>query len=182
MRRIIKYRQSIHNSDVQISPQWHQWLRHTRADPPSLNELSQDILRQEQLKILAAAIDARWASESKLLDRPSRPQAQLSISSENRDCYGHPLPCPDVATCNSTDSTPNLSNLSGSNKHEADLGTLPSSKGSDSTKETTFSEDPWKKFPGHGLPKDEWQPKSWDPVVVDSNHKSNNLHDEPKSL
>ncbi|POS83956.1 hypothetical protein EPUL_005331 [Erysiphe pulchra] len=182
MRRIIKYKQSVHNSDVQISPQWHQWLRHTRVDPPSLNELSQDILRQEKLKILAADFDAKWVNESKLLDRPSRRQDQLSISSEDRDRYKHPLPSPGVATCNSRDNTSNsdkldgvqLSSLSGSNKHEADSGASPSSKGPDSITETTFSEGPRKKFPDRGLPRDGWQPKSWDPIVVNCNYKSNN--------
>ncbi|RKF64318.1 hypothetical protein OnM2_019069 [Erysiphe neolycopersici] len=188
MRRIIKYKQSVHNSDVQISPQWHQWLRHTRADPPSLNELSQDILRQEKLKILAAAVDAKWASESsKLLDRPNCQQDQLSISSEVTDFHGNHFPSPDIATCNSRDSDSKLSSLS--NKYEVDPGTSRFSKGSADSiieKTTTSScsssaeEGPWKKLPTRDYPKDAWQPKSWNPNVINCNHKTENSHDESK--
>ncbi|KAJ5020632.1 hypothetical protein J3E73DRAFT_360222 [Bipolaris maydis] len=32
-RRIAKYSRSTHYGDVQISPSWMQWLRHTRFDP-----------------------------------------------------------------------------------------------------------------------------------------------------
>ena len=75
MRRIVEYPRSTHYSDVKFSPQWHQWLRHTRSDPPSLTEQSQDLVRQEQLKILAARADARWAAKPSYLDGPERQQA-----------------------------------------------------------------------------------------------------------
>jgi NADH dehydrogenase [ubiquinone] 1 alpha subcomplex assembly factor 2 len=70
MRRIVQYPASTHYSDIKISPQWHQWLRHTRPDPPSITEQSQDIIRQQNLKILAAEADARWAAKPSLLDSP----------------------------------------------------------------------------------------------------------------
>jgi NADH dehydrogenase [ubiquinone] 1 alpha subcomplex assembly factor 2 len=76
MRRIVQYPASTHYSDITISPQWHQWLRHTRLDPPSLTEQSQDLVRQQNLKILAAEADARWAAKPSFLDAPGQARGQ----------------------------------------------------------------------------------------------------------
>ena len=70
MRRIVQYPSSTALSDVNISPQWHQWLRHTRREAPSLAEQSQDLVRQANLKALAAQADARWAAKPSFLDTP----------------------------------------------------------------------------------------------------------------
>lgn len=72
MRRIVQYPSSTPYSDIKISPQWHQWLRHTRSDPPSISEQSQDIIRQQNLKILAAEADARWAAKPSFLEKPGQ--------------------------------------------------------------------------------------------------------------
>jgi NADH:ubiquinone oxidoreductase subunit len=73
LRRIVQYPPSLHYSDVtsKISPSWHQWLRHTRPDPPSLTEQSQDLVRQRNLKILAAQADERWNAKKSYLDAPA---------------------------------------------------------------------------------------------------------------
>ncbi|PNY24109.1 Uncharacterized protein TCAP_05950, partial [Tolypocladium capitatum] len=48
-RRIVTYPRSTHLSDVSVSPLWHQWLRHTRPDAPSLAEQRGDVVRQERV-------------------------------------------------------------------------------------------------------------------------------------
>ena len=50
--------------------QWHQWLRHTRQDPPSIAEQQLDVQRQSQLKYLAKLADERWAAKPSFLDSP----------------------------------------------------------------------------------------------------------------
>jgi NADH dehydrogenase [ubiquinone] 1 alpha subcomplex assembly factor 2 len=85
MRRIVQYPASTHYSDIKISPQWHQWLRHTRSDPPSLGEQSQDIIRQQNLKVLAAEADARWAAKPSFLDSPGQARGQPFPSLEAED-------------------------------------------------------------------------------------------------
>ncbi|MCJ1335252.1 hypothetical protein MMC09_000520 [Bachmanniomyces sp. S44760] len=70
LRRIVQYASGTHYGDVQVTPQWHQWLRHTRSTPPTLFEQSSDLQRQSQLKQLAAAADARWAAKPSFLDGP----------------------------------------------------------------------------------------------------------------
>ncbi|KIX92830.1 uncharacterized protein Z520_11493 [Fonsecaea multimorphosa CBS 102226] len=57
-------------SDVQISPQWHQWLRQTRHDPPTLQEQAADVQRQAQLKINARMADERWAAKARYIEKP----------------------------------------------------------------------------------------------------------------
>ncbi|KAL8662670.1 MAG: hypothetical protein Q9202_004535 [Teloschistes flavicans] len=66
-------------SDVHIPPQWHQWLRYTRPHPPSVQELQLDVQRQIELKKLAAAADARWASKPSVLDAPRRRNQELGV-------------------------------------------------------------------------------------------------------
>lgn len=50
--------------DFEAKPQWIQWLRHTRANAPTLEELIQDNIRQRRLKILAEQAKLRWKSMS----------------------------------------------------------------------------------------------------------------------
>jgi hypothetical protein len=76
MRRIVQYPPATHYSDLNISPQWHQWLRHTRREPPSIAEQSQDLIRQENLKVLSAQADARWAAKPSFLDKPGEGRGQ----------------------------------------------------------------------------------------------------------
>ncbi|TLD24425.1 NADH-ubiquinone oxidoreductase assembly factor N7BML [Venturia nashicola] len=52
--------------------QWIQWLRHTRDAPPSIQEQQMDIVRQAQMKQLAAQADAKWASKAARIDMPQR--------------------------------------------------------------------------------------------------------------
>ncbi|OGM46899.1 hypothetical protein ABOM_004425 [Aspergillus bombycis] len=73
-RRIVKFNPKTHYADVQVSPQWHQWLRYVRAEPPSVQEQQQDVLRQIQIKQLARLADERWASKPSYLDMPQTKQ------------------------------------------------------------------------------------------------------------
>ena len=50
--------------------QWHQWLRYTRSNPPSVAEQYADVQRLTQLKQLAQLADERWASKPSYLDAP----------------------------------------------------------------------------------------------------------------
>lgn len=70
MRRIRKQTRGAHVADVSVSPQWHQWLRHTRDEPPSMREQQYDVQRQVQLKHNAALADARWAAKARYIEKP----------------------------------------------------------------------------------------------------------------
>lgn len=77
-------------SDAAVTPQWHQWLRHTRPEPPSIQEQAADISRQSQLKHNAALADARWAAKAKYIEKP-KPQPQSDqFGSTERDEVAKP--------------------------------------------------------------------------------------------
>ncbi|AEO58027.1 hypothetical protein MYCTH_2304985 [Thermothelomyces thermophilus ATCC 42464] len=67
-RRIVRYPRGTHHSAVDVPPAWHQWLRHTRADPPSLDEQRAEVARQERIKRLAAEADARWEAKPRVME------------------------------------------------------------------------------------------------------------------
>ncbi|KAK4123157.1 hypothetical protein N657DRAFT_645893 [Parathielavia appendiculata] len=70
-RRIVRYpRGAPYSSSVPIPPAWHQWLRHARADPPSLAEQQAEVARQERIRVLAAQADARWEAKPKVMEGP----------------------------------------------------------------------------------------------------------------
>lgn len=46
---------------------WHQWLRCTRMDPPTIEEQVADVKRLEQLKVNAALADARWEAKGRIV-------------------------------------------------------------------------------------------------------------------
>jgi NADH dehydrogenase [ubiquinone] 1 alpha subcomplex assembly factor 2 len=62
-----------------------QWLRHTRFDPPTLTEQRREIMRQEQMKVLASQADARWASKPSALDAPDKQQPVQMLKSRDPD-------------------------------------------------------------------------------------------------
>ncbi|KZZ97599.1 NADH:ubiquinone oxidoreductase, 17.2kDa subunit [Moelleriella libera RCEF 2490] len=79
-RRIVKYPRSTPYSQVAVTPLWHQWLRHTRAEPPSLEEQTGDVVRQERMKFLAKEADERWEAKPRVMESSSptaRPAALL---------------------------------------------------------------------------------------------------------
>ncbi|CUM63395.1 uncharacterized protein PRCAT00000969001 [Priceomyces carsonii] len=63
---------------LEVPPQWLQWLRQTRPDPPSLEELVNDKIRQQKIKILAQQADERWQSEKERMEQEN----QIKLASE----------------------------------------------------------------------------------------------------
>ncbi|KAI3403273.2 hypothetical protein KGF56_003861 [Candida oxycetoniae] len=70
-----------------VPPQWLQWLRRTREEAPSLNELVQDQFRQQRLRILAKQADEKWKNEKWRLQQEANAKLQNElnrIESENK--------------------------------------------------------------------------------------------------
>jgi NADH dehydrogenase [ubiquinone] 1 alpha subcomplex assembly factor 2 len=168
MRRIVKYPRSVHYSEIKIPPQWHQWLRHTRQDAPSIAEQEQDVVRRENLKILAAQADARWAAKASFLDHPGQARGQALPATEEvgvRDLAdgkpGH--------TVQGTDTKVGSGMAGGQKGEQAGTTEVPGREQhrlnervvtDDKPKQKKFKEDPWKK--ARGGPSEEWQPEAWD--------------------
>ncbi|KAH6636203.1 hypothetical protein F5144DRAFT_628272 [Chaetomium tenue] len=65
-RRIVVCPPGTHQGSVNPPPAWHQWLRHTRADPPSLAEQQGEVARRARMRVLAAEADARWEAKPRV--------------------------------------------------------------------------------------------------------------------
>lgn len=61
-----------------VPPQWLQWLRRTRETPPTLSELVEDQVRQQNIKVLAKLVDEKWMNEKLRLEQ----QSALKLQSE----------------------------------------------------------------------------------------------------
>lgn len=173
MRRIVQYPRSTQYSDVNIPPQWHQWLRHTRADAPTLTEQSQDLVRQRNLKVLAAAADARWAAKPSFLDAPG-------------EARGQPLPAlaPGGRGTHQENTTPGKEDDVGDTTRE-ETGRVAKAEPPKQPEEphgmqapdgvrnrlderlkqkSKEKDDPWKQV--RGGPSEQWQPAQWGGGVV----------------
>lgn len=53
-------------ADIKIPVQWHQWLRYTREDPPSVEELVMDEQRKERMTLLAEQANRRWEEQGRI--------------------------------------------------------------------------------------------------------------------
>jgi NADH dehydrogenase [ubiquinone] 1 alpha subcomplex assembly factor 2 len=81
---MVKHANPTQLSDVKLTPQWHQWLRHTRDEPPSLQDQRAEIQRQAQLKHNAALADARWAAKAKYIEKPKPAPEQIEGAQNNQ--------------------------------------------------------------------------------------------------
>ncbi|KAL4920024.1 hypothetical protein BDW62DRAFT_30226 [Aspergillus aurantiobrunneus] len=136
-RRILKPPPRTHYGDVEVSPQWHQWLRYVRPEPPSIREQQDDVLRRQRILLLAEMQRKRWEAEESKLDAPA---AQ------------HPGPA-------TRTSDPTLgaaaSDVSGS-------GPGFQTNGPAGDKASSVKEDPF--FRPKNVPGEKWQPESWTPT------------------
>lgn len=153
MRRIVRGRRGIHHGDVKVTPQWHQWLRQTRPDPPTVQEQHIDLIRQKQLKHNARLADERWAAKAKYIEKPKEtdtaPPTMINKSDTTRSTPGQ-QPIPPTS------------------------GAESSSKGTISEAQTPISQnqlsqdDPWAKEKQRqqeaaSNPGGTWQPETWTP-------------------
>ncbi|KAG9254976.1 uncharacterized protein F5Z01DRAFT_63363 [Emericellopsis atlantica] len=134
-RRIVKYPRSTHLSDVHISPQWHQWLRYTRNDPPSVGEQKDDVARQARMRVLAAEADARWAAKPRVMDAPGQQSGQPSPALQSPGAKG-PLKQDERQEEKTTQQQQNT--------------------------KAKEKEDPWAAHRSSG-PSENWQPEAWTP-------------------
>lgn len=74
------FRGGVHNlvnySEFKVDPQWHQWLRATRVEPPSIQELQDEVTRQKIMVERARLADERWAKAGTLLKKPSEKEVR----------------------------------------------------------------------------------------------------------
>ncbi|OAX85045.1 hypothetical protein ACJ72_00575 [Emergomyces africanus] len=139
LRRIVKYNPKTHLADVKVSPQWHQWLRYARQEPPTIQEQQSELLRQERMKHLAKLADERWASKPSFLDRPQGQNPGPAVQSSHEI---HPP---------SADKPDDLEGIHKATDEESEPKDQARTKKSPWTRDT-------------GGPSEKWQPESWTPT------------------
>ncbi|OJJ82013.1 uncharacterized protein ASPGLDRAFT_49397 [Aspergillus glaucus CBS 516.65] len=140
LRRIVRYNPKTHYADIKVSPQWHQWLRYVRADPPSIQEQQQDIVRQIQMKHLARLADERWASKPSYLDKPQTQQPEPALRTSDPTLRGPEENAPSTQS-EGTEST------------------------TEQVRRHAEEKNPWAKA-NAGNPSDSWQPEPWTPTAA----------------
>ncbi|KAH1318521.1 hypothetical protein LV164_000328 [Aspergillus fumigatus] len=154
-RRIVKYNSKTHYADVQVThftAQWHQWLRYVRADPPSLEEQQQDVIRQIQIKKLAQLADMRWASKPSYLDKPQTQQP--GPATRTSDATLHP-------PMGAVGEGPKSHNAISGAEATKTTGTTTSAPTPTPDVTSRAKEDPWAK--ARTSDGENWQPESWTP-------------------
>ncbi|EWC48842.1 hypothetical protein DRE_00147 [Drechslerella stenobrocha 248] len=166
-RRIMDFRGGRHTmknyQEMVVDPQWHQWLRATRLDPPSIAELQADVTRRRVMLERARLADERWAQGGSRLSRPGSDEvARLKASAEKTALSGGP-------------------GVVSTSAVRGDTGRL---QGSSSGKDTTVQEMEQRLRAerekreaieeGHGAkgwpsgPSEEFQPEAWTPRARDA--------------
>ncbi|OIW33650.1 hypothetical protein CONLIGDRAFT_186783 [Coniochaeta ligniaria NRRL 30616] len=165
VRRMVKTPRSTHYGEVVVSPAWHQWLRHTRFEPPSVDEQRTELLRQERIKALAAQADARWAAQPSVIDGPEMGQAVPALRTPRRqDATKVPgTLAEDVRESMHSASRPDEE--PGSSKKESWGVSQQADKEAVQTGKAPEA-DPWKQA-DTGAPGQNWQPKGWNPSALD---------------
>ncbi|KAG6141777.1 hypothetical protein E4U38_006379 [Claviceps purpurea] len=142
MRRIVNYPSRTYNSQVKVSPLWHQWLRYARNTPPSLDEQHGDVVRKERMKVLAAEADARWEAKPRLLGADEPSQATLGAGAK--------------AEMMVESETPQQMGAGGAEGAET-------AQGAQSAKDVEDADDSWEKAKKAQKVGDKWQPTAWNP-------------------
>lgn len=158
---MVKTPRTTHYGEVVVSPAWHQWLRHTRDEPPSVEEQTTDLLRQERIKVLAAQADARWAAKPSYLDAPHLGQAVPPLRSPRREDATRPA----GTLAEDVRETMSSGNRRGDGPGSSKKETRGVSQGEEKEKMQTGKApeaDPWKQA-DTGIPGQNWQPQGWNP-------------------
>ncbi|GAP89712.1 putative DEHA2G08052p-like protein [Rosellinia necatrix] len=165
-RRLVHYPRSTPYSEVRVPPAWHQWLRHQRESPPSMQEQVAELRRQARIKVLAAEADARWEAKPSLLDMPmpqkNMPQKNEVEPRETPARMGHGRE-QEQEHQQRQQQDPRV----GAKAAQADRG---GGKEHDSPAKRTSPEpatspghDPWAQAQ-RGTPGEDWQPETWTPM------------------
>lgn len=138
-----------------------QWLRHTRYEPPTIQEQQAEVLRQAQMKQLAAAADARWAAKPSFLDAPDKQQPASMLESRDKSSglgqgevnggEGRNVKAEPTLVSGVTDTEDLARETTDQQKHKKIVT------------EKEPKDSPWKQAQ-KGNPGDDWQPKEWAPA------------------
>ncbi|KAJ4295602.1 hypothetical protein N0V90_007615 [Kalmusia sp. IMI 367209] len=159
-RRIVEYAGFTHHSDVNVPPQWMQWLRHTRFEAPTIPEQQAEVIRQAQMKRLAAEADARWAAKPSAVDAPDKQQPVQMLESRDPNTGIRQMNA-DQEIRDRVESQP-VATSENVQEEARQTDTAPTLKKRKPMRAEP-RDSPWKQAAAKRNPGDEWQPESWTP-------------------
>ena len=163
MRRIVQQQHRVggrilHPSDVDVSPQWHQWLRHVRADAPSLEEQARDVVRLRDLKVLAARADEKWDMKRvKIEPGAAVAGGDTTTATADTTAGGETGEARGPALGVGRGGRERGKKLAGEQEQVERRSDVERDENNDNTNKQ--KEDPWKQ--ARRNPGEEWQPESW---------------------
>ncbi|RKP32463.1 hypothetical protein METBISCDRAFT_25696 [Metschnikowia bicuspidata] len=80
-RKLEPWRETLFKVDhfSTVPPKWLQWLRRTREMPPTLQELIDDKIRQQRIKLLAQQADQKWLMKKARLEQEQQLKFQAEL-------------------------------------------------------------------------------------------------------
>lgn len=156
-RRIVQYPRDTHYGEVKVPPQWHQWLRHTRDAPPSIPEQHAEVRRQQQMRLLAAEADARWAAKPSLLDHAAGGGGE----GPGQVGAGQPLPALGSRGARGGGQGEGAIPEEGTRRDAVASGAEQQQQQSTAARDAE-KKDPWAQS-RRGGPSEDWQPQAWTP-------------------
>jgi NADH dehydrogenase [ubiquinone] 1 alpha subcomplex assembly factor 2 len=142
--------------------QWHQWLRHTRHEPPSIQEQTFDIARRERMKELAEQADERWRSQESFLDAPRTQQPAPAIGVKDPGGYvGMTEPESKQGVRSAVEEPEKIGEAMAGEK--VDEGRFRGEGKQRPQKGKKEGEAPWANQLPKGAPGEKWQPEAWTP-------------------
>ena len=155
MRRTVKYIKDGHYTDNNVTPQWMQWLRHTRTEAPTESELLQEVHRIQATRQNAFLISQKWDEEKTRLgllspDSSAKTTGQLEAKLTDLESDG------ETAKQMETRQTDRASVLSEARVQEEAI---------QSERPKQVNED-YLSAPGTKDEKGEWQPEAWNPATA----------------
>ncbi|KAH7878739.1 uncharacterized protein C8R40DRAFT_785774 [Lentinula edodes] len=136
--------------------QWSAWLAHTRPNPPSIQELQMDLIRQRRVQHNAALIEASFQQERAQLRIQDGVFSEILSTSSDLQ----PSHVQDISSISASDSASSPSMPS--------VPEAPPVSPPESTSNTDPGTSPGVQRLGSSLPKtgsDEYQPESWTPKL-----------------
>lgn len=110
-RKLEPYEERLFKADYfsTVPPQWLQWLRRTRQYAPTLEELTNDQIRQQNIKILAQHAENKWYVEKQRLEAEQllKLQGELERVEREKEKYDREHNSPSQDSPNSADSAKN---------------------------------------------------------------------------
>lgn len=144
--------------------QWHQWLRHTRHEAPSIQEQQFDIARRERMKELAAEADERWRSQESFLDAPRTQQPEPAIGTKDPGGYV-PMTEPEdkQGVSSAVEEEGKVGRAMVGEKVDKGRFRGKASERPGKGKGKKEGEAPWASQLPKGAPGESWQPGTWTP-------------------